>query len=437
MNLRGWLCVVALCVGALVVGFVLVERDDAATSPDAVSAGGLPTDTTVVDHSGNSVVGIDDVSTVGESTRVVGWVLSEGPTQVEVRSGDTTAVVEANQARHDRNLAYSEGRSHWGFVALLPDPGGREICAAVGDTAACRPVQCRAGLFGARFMKRLAAEYPGKRFTAQVVDTRTDCVYDLEPELRITSASVIKLEVLGDLLLDAQNAGRELTAFERSQAEQMMQFSLNPPTSRLYGHIGGVSSLSAYSASVGAVSTTHTPVYGATWTTAADRTAVALSVLDGQGDLSWAGVETAWDIMGELTRSQRWGISAAVPEDWNVAQKNGFYPFGIYRWRIGSTGFVSDPDGGGYAITIMTDGNPTQAEGVALVEDIAARVASRLTTGAPAERDYDDLDCLTYRGTGSWASLTAQLGLDPAQEAAVRRAAGGDGPLVGQQICTP
>ena len=58
----------------------------------------------------------------------------------------------------------------------------------------------------------LAERYPGIKVTAAVYDTRTGCWHHLHKGLQLTTASVIKAQVLGAVLLKAQDAGRGLTA---------------------------------------------------------------------------------------------------------------------------------------------------------------------------------------------------------------------------------
>ena len=138
------------------------------------------------------------------------------------------------------------------------------------------------------------------------------------------------------------------------------------------------------------------------------------------------------------TETQQWGISADVPEGYDVALKNGFFPMTGVGWRVGSTGYVADPDGGGYAMTILTDRMLTQAEGIALVErDCVARQQTPRVRSV-RRSSLGRVECITNPASGgSWTSLTQSLGLPASRADDVRRAAGGGGPFRGQSICTP
>lgn len=309
-------------------------------------------------------------------------------------------------------------------LLLLPvsaTPAKAAVCAAV---------------FPASFTEALAREFPSQRVTAAVTDTRTGCAYDLHARLRLTTASVIKAGILGAVLLKAQDAGRGLTEWERARIRPMVQYSHNNPyASDLYAHVGGVSGMDRADRRWGATSTSNTASYGATWTSARDRTRISLQMLHGGGPLAGAGRGEAWRYMSTVHPTQRWGISAGVPSGWSVALKNGFYPMRGYGWRVGSTGFVRQGTGGGYAFTVLTDGGSSQVQGMRLVEAVSRRVASTLAGSPPAPRSVDRAVCTSTSSGESWSTVAARLRADPA---AVKAVSGGNpSPLNGQRACAP
>ena len=56
----------------------------------------------------------------------------------------------------------------------------------------------------------------------------------------MTTASLIKVEILAGVLVRAQRDRRDLTATERALANDMMHLSLNGPASTLWLELGGV-----------------------------------------------------------------------------------------------------------------------------------------------------------------------------------------------------
>ena len=311
-----------------------------------------------------------------------------------------------------------------GSVVLLPRPAEAATCPSA---------------FSPAFADELSRRYPGIAVTAAVYDTRTGCWHHLHRGMRITTASVIKAQVLGAVLLKAQAAGRALTAWERSQIRPMIRYSFNPETSNLYGHVGYEPGMAATDRHFGVTATTHTARFGLTRSTAVDRTNVVLKLLHGGGTLRQSGREEAWRSMTDVHPLQEWGISAGVPAGWTVAQKNGFYPSTGIGWRVGSSGFVRQDDGDqGYAITVMTEGASNQRTGIRLTEEVARRAAAALTVGPGERRPFDRARCVQTSGGESWSGVAARLGLPAARAGEIRTTAGGNAsPLSGQMACSP
>ena len=103
-------------------------------------------------------------------------------------------------------------------------------------------------------------------------------------------------------------------------------------------------------------------------------------------------------------------------------------------WRLGTTGVVRDPEGGSYAMTVMTDNNPNESAGIRLVEAIARHINAELAPGTPAERAVDLVECVEPPSGSSWSSAAAMLG---GVDAARLRLLNGGEPrlLTGQRVC--
>lgn len=314
------------------------------------------------------------------------------------------------------------------------------VAAVLLPAPPARAATC-ADVFPASFAQMIAERYPGLRVTAAVYDVRSRCWHDLDRGARITTASVVKAGILGAVLLRAQDAGRGMSSSESSLAGPMVRLSHDPPTSQLYSSIGGPGGLDRFESRLGATTeTTYSSVFGATRTSARDRTLVSLRLLRGGGPLGPAGRDTAWRLMSTVHPTQRWGISAGVREGYQVALKNGFYPMSGAGWRIGSTGFVRQAGtDGGYAITVLTDSGPDHATGQRAVEDVSRRVASLLTgSGSEHPRSVDRAVCTAARSGESWGAVAVRLGLASSRGPDVRHVSGGNStPLSGQRACRP
>ena len=215
--------------------------------------------------------------------------------------------------------------------------------------------------------------------TAAVYDDRTGCWYHLHRGRRVTTASVVKIEIMGALLLRARDEGRGLTEWEATRLGPMIFASDDAAATALWRHLGGVRGMAAYGDRLGLGATAETePFWGLTSTTAEDQAAFVERLL--QGDLlEPARRGLAWWELRNIRSDQRWGIRAGVPAGWEVGHKNGFAGSACCGWRVNSVGYVADPAGGGYAIAVLSDGWGSLGEGVPLVEAVSRYVAGSLT----------------------------------------------------------
>jgi hypothetical protein len=226
----------------------------------------------------------------------------------------------------------------------------------------------------------LAARWAGHHLTAEVYDVRTGCRFSYQPQLRNTTASVLKIEIMAGVLRRAQSQGRGLTTAERNLIHPMITQSADPPASQLWSSLGGISGMEALDQAFSMHHTTHASPWGLTRTSAHDQVELIRQVIFGQyGPLQASARNEARSFMLQVVPSQRWGITAGVPAGWAVPLKNGFFSSQCCRWRANTSGAVLDPAGGGYAITILSDGWPNLASGITAVEDVSRRVARRLT----------------------------------------------------------
>ena len=323
------------------------------------------------------------------------------------------------------------------FLSRALEPSDQSAPSRPGDAPPLRDTSVGhcSRLFDASFIDEIAAAHPGTRFTAAVHDHRTGCEYELNPGLEITTASVIKAQVLAGILLAAQHAGRQLGESEAADVERMMHYSHNrPPTSRLYLQVGSARGMEELDKRFGIAGTSHTAWYGATLSTAKDRTRLVEQLLIGGGPLDEISVQAAWEWMSGVSAAQSWGVTAGLPGGYEAALKNGFFPMTNAGWRLGTTGAVRDPDGGSYAMTVMTDNNPSESAGIALVEKIARHINSALAPGPPTERAADLVECVEPPTGSSWSSAAQLLGgVDAAR---LRHLNGGEAaPLTGQRVC--
>ncbi|MFJ8790772.1 serine hydrolase [Streptomyces sp. NPDC102462] len=267
-------------------------------------------------------------------------------------------------------------------VAALVSTGALTPTPAVAATAAARPDAATADFLAQvrpQGRERVTAavldlDAPGRGATVYGADTAYD------------TASIIKVDILAALLLKAQDAGRGLTAQERTHAEAMIERSDNAAANALWRSIGRAPGLEAANKRLGLTSTQGGPGarWGLTRTTASDQIRLLRAVFEPASSAS-GGAEglTAPSrgylrtLMSRVVDEQSWGVSAAARSAAEL--KNGWLQrttTGL--WDVNSIGRVA-VGGHHYLVAVLSDGSTSMKAGVSLVER-AARTALSSTT---------------------------------------------------------
>lgn len=249
--------------------------------------------------------------------------------------------------------------------------------AAPAPPPAARGAACGENPFSSGFDAEVRHRWPGHRISAAVYDTRTGCQYRYRSDLRITTASVLKIEIMAAVLRRAQREGRGLTATERARITPMIRTSDDPAANALWSSVGGVPGMTALDRELGLAETKQASPWGLTSTSAADRNALLRQLVLGQwGPFTASTRAAARSFLLDVTPSQRWGITAGVPSSWKVPLKNGFFPASCCGWRINTSGVVERPGGGAYVATVLSDGWASQGAGIEAVEFVSRVIAS-------------------------------------------------------------
>lgn len=193
------------------------------------------------------------------------------------------------------------------------------------------------------------------------------------------TASIVKVDILATLLLQAQDAGRHLTAAEKSYATTMIENSDNTAASELWRTIGKAEGLDTANKRFGLTGTEGGDgmLWGLTQTTAADQLTLLRQVFGDDSKLSEASRTYIRELMGRIEADQHWGVSAVADgSEW--ALKNGWLQRSTTGlWDINSIGRVT-ADGHEYLVAVVSKGNSTQANGISLVEASAKAAVSAL-----------------------------------------------------------
>ncbi|MGW1162510.1 serine hydrolase [Streptomyces sp. NPDC002513] len=201
------------------------------------------------------------------------------------------------------------------------------------------------------------------------------------------TASIVKVDILATVLLQAQDAGRKPTAQQLTHAEAMIRHSDNDSATALWREIGGAPGLEAANKRLGLAATKGGPglLWGLTRTTARDQILLLRAVFDtapvrntGSLALREESREYVRTLMTRIDGDQAWGVSAATTSGW--ALKNGWLQrTATGLWDINSIGRIT-VNGHHYLVAVLSEGSPSMQDGVALVEG-AARAAVRSASG--------------------------------------------------------
>jgi hypothetical protein len=195
------------------------------------------------------------------------------------------------------------------------------------------------------------------------------------------TASIVKVDILAGLLLQAQDAGRGLTQQERTRAEAMIEHSDNDAANVLWRRIGLAPGLEAVNKRLGLSSTIGGAGgrWGLTRTTVSDQIRLLRAVFadggttsESRSALTQSSRDYIRTLMTRIAAGQSWGVSAAADSGW--ALKNGWLQRSTTGlWDINSVGEVTSGTHH-YLVAVLSDGNVSMTGGIAAVER-AARVA--------------------------------------------------------------
>ncbi|MFF7355396.1 MULTISPECIES: serine hydrolase [Streptomyces] len=219
----------------------------------------------------------------------------------------------------------------------------------------------------------------GARVSAAVlaVDSGESAAYG---DAAFDTASIVKVDILAALLLQAQDAGRRLTAAEQACATKMIENSDNASATTLWHAIGRAAGLDAANRRLGLTATQggEGELWGLTQTTAADQLRLLRQVFTADSRLSAASRTSLQALMKSVEADQQWGVSAAA-EGGSWALKNGWLARSTTGlWDVNSIGRVT-VDGTDHLVAVLSEGTRSQARGIALVEEAAQAAVSAFT----------------------------------------------------------
>jgi hypothetical protein len=206
-----------------------------------------------------------------------------------------------------------------------------------------------------------------------------------EGETQHDTASIVKVEIL-TMVLKEYGTLDQVPDWLLDSAEAMIKDSSNDATNdMLYGGTfdDGHEAIRQAHIDFGLENTNpnETEQWGKTQTTAVDQLrmlelALYEDVLDAEQ------VEYARSLMGNLSESQQWGVSAAADDGETVWMKNGWDTRDVMggEWVVNSIGVVNGETEQPIKIAVLTGGSATHAEGIERVEELARIIRNVIDT---------------------------------------------------------
>lgn len=280
------------------------------------------------------------------------------------------------------------GKQTFTVVVTEPAPAAPEASTAPQAAAATKPLpfsSVSSYLRGRSGAVGVAVRVPGSGTTYTYTKTRA----------RNYTASIVKVQIMAAVMLRAQDAGRGLTAWEKSQIVPMIRQSDNAATTRLFNDLGGRSAITRSAARLKMTATVADPGgrWGLTSTTPADQVILMEHFARSTGLLNSTNRAYGLSEMRKVASSQRWGVTAGPPSG-STAVKNGWLPR-TTGWHVNSIGFTKSGSSQ-YTIAVLTNDNPgSMSTQISTIEGVSRRVwanRSKLKPSLPARGVRGDMD---------------------------------------------
>lgn len=225
------------------------------------------------------------------------------------------------------------------------------------------------------------------RVTAALYDARTKQTWVLHRGVLEKTASIVKVQIMGTVLRQAQDEGRPLSAKESALIPAMIANSDNSAATALLADVGGPSAVKRFDLLAGLTDTTPStqkyipgttlPGWGLTTTTALDQVRLVKRFAYSNSVLTTTDRQYGLNLMEHVEADQRWGVSGGVAPGTTVALKNGWLPLAGAGWQINSIGWISG-HGRDYVLAVLTDHNPSESYGIETIDTISGRIFAEL-----------------------------------------------------------
>ena len=223
------------------------------------------------------------------------------------------------------------------------------------------------------------------RVTVALYDAVTKKIWQIHPGVIEDTASIVKVEIMGTALWEAEQAHKPLPASQAALMTPMIENSDNDAATALWSDVDGPPAILSFDQSIGMTHTipstvavipgTSLPGWGLTTTTARDEVTLLSKFAYPNSSLTSQDRMYGLGLMTHIEADQNWGVTGGVPPGTTVALKNGWLPLPSDNnyWQVDSIGWISG-HGRNYVLAVLTNGNPTEGYGIDTIDAISRAV---------------------------------------------------------------
>lgn len=206
--------------------------------------------------------------------------------------------------------------------------------------------------------------------TAALFNVTTGVTYLYRPGIRQIAASMVKIDILANLLYEDQMKDVSISKKDAVLATTMIEFSNNKAAQKLWVQTGQLPASEKFNELIGLSQTESSWGWGDTETTPRDQLQLLKAITLPNAILTTASRTYEESLMQNVSGWQRFGIPTAVPSTAIVGVKNGWYPETLTGWQINTAGYVHVGKCF-YLAVVMTAKNPNEDYGLDTVNTIS------------------------------------------------------------------
>ena len=248
-------------------------------------------------------------------------------------------------------------------ASQLAGEGRSSVSAVAGSSAE--------GVVPARRRVRQAIDYARRRpglVSVAVVDSEGS-LHGWHAERNYDSASTVKAMLLAAELERLQSERLPLDAATRDLLARMITWSDNEAADVIYARVGDAG-LNDLADAAGMRDFSVAGYWSAAQISARDMAGFMFRL-----DHSLEGPHTrfARGLLADIVKEQRWGIPDGISKGWRIHFKGGWR--GTELGHLVHQAALLERHGRRIGIAVLTDGQPTQSEGIETLRGVAARLA--------------------------------------------------------------